>query len=192
MALLPDKGERPSAPIKEVAGCPGYFVGEDGAVWSTRDSRGKSYSRWARLSPFRRKEGMRYSIVAMRPVPCGRLVHRYLHRLVLETFVGPCPLGMECLHEDHDTANNALVNLRWGTHQENVEQTVRKGRNPRGSRFGHAKLHERDIPVIRQLVAQGIPQHKIGARFGVVQSLISAIVRGKIWTHVPIIEAQQQ
>lgn len=50
-----------------------------------------------------------------------------VHTLVLEAFVGPCPEGMECLHEDDDAQNNQLSNLRWGTRTENLRDRVRNG-----------------------------------------------------------------
>lgn len=46
----------------------------------------------------------------------------YVHRLVLETFVGPCPPGMQCLHKDDNPANNHLSNLSWGTPAANSHQ----------------------------------------------------------------------
>lgn len=42
-----------------------------------------------------------------------------VHVLVLQTFVGERPLGCEARHRDDDKTNNALCNLRWGTHAEN-------------------------------------------------------------------------
>ena len=44
---------------------------------------------------------------------------RYLHRIVLEAFVGPCPEGHECDHINRDKDNNELTNLRWVTPKEN-------------------------------------------------------------------------
>lgn len=49
---------------------------------------------------------------------------KLVHRLVLETFVGPCPDGMECCHADGDVTNNSLDNLRWDTHQANIDERV--------------------------------------------------------------------
>lgn len=45
---------------------------------------------------------------------------RYIHHLVLETFVGPRPSGCNGLHADDVRANNHLANLRWGTQSENM------------------------------------------------------------------------
>ena len=50
-----------------------------------------------------------------------------IHRLVLETFVGPCPPGKECRHLDSDRCNNRLDNLRWGTRSENAQDRLQTG-----------------------------------------------------------------
>ena len=42
-----------------------------------------------------------------------------VHRLVLLTFRGPCPEGMEGCHGDGNTENNRLGNLRWDTKRGN-------------------------------------------------------------------------
>lgn len=52
---------------------------------------------------------------------------RFVHRLVLEAFVGPAPEGMECCHNNGDKADNRLVNLRWGTRSENMYDKIRHG-----------------------------------------------------------------
>lgn len=50
-----------------------------------------------------------------------------MHRLVLNTFVGPCPEGMESLHIDDNPQNNRVDNLKYGTHAENIQAAVRRG-----------------------------------------------------------------
>lgn len=51
----------------------------------------------------------------------------YVHRLVLEAFVGPCPPQNECLHGPGGPADNRLTNLRWGTRSENSFDALRDG-----------------------------------------------------------------
>lgn len=51
----------------------------------------------------------------------------YVHELVLTTFVGERPEGLEALHGDGDGHNNSLINLRWGTKSENGYDRVRHG-----------------------------------------------------------------
>jgi hypothetical protein len=43
----------------------------------------------------------------------------YVHRLVLEAFVGPCPPGMEACHNNGIRDDNRLENLRWDTRVNN-------------------------------------------------------------------------
>jgi hypothetical protein len=62
-------------------------------------------------------------------------------RLVLQTFVGPCPTDMEACHNDGDRANNALTNLRWDTKSANRLDQQRHGTdyqaNKTHCRHGH-------------------------------------------------------
>lgn len=46
--------------------------------------------------------------------------HYYVHRLMAEAFLGPAPDGCEIDHIDRDRTNNAVDNLRWITHVENI------------------------------------------------------------------------
>ncbi|MFJ4107914.1 NUMOD4 motif-containing HNH endonuclease [Oerskovia enterophila] len=50
-----------------------------------------------------------------------------IHRLVLMTFVGPAPDGMEACHNDGNHTNNAPNNLRWDTSSANKLDSVRHG-----------------------------------------------------------------
>lgn len=52
---------------------------------------------------------------------------QFVHQLVLKTFVGPCPAGYECCHNDGNPSNNKLSNLRWDTRSENKKDMYRHG-----------------------------------------------------------------
>ena len=52
-----------------------------------------------------------------------------VHRLVLETFVGACPAGMEACHNNGNRADNRLENLRWDTPRQNNQDTIKHGNN---------------------------------------------------------------
>ena len=52
---------------------------------------------------------------------------RYVHHLVLETFVGPRPKGYECNHIDENKLNNRLDNLEWVTKQQNMRHSYYQG-----------------------------------------------------------------
>lgn len=106
---------------------------------------------------------------------------RYVHRLILETFTGPCPNGMECRHWDGDPHNNRWENLLWGTPLENSADRRRHGRMPIPHESKFAKLKPADIPVIRQLSAGGAATRPIAARFGVSHSTIIKVLHGRTW-----------
>lgn len=57
----------------------------------------------------------------------GHSTSRFVHRLILEAFIGPRPLGMESRHLDDVRKNSVLSNLKWGTHRENHLDMTRNG-----------------------------------------------------------------
>ena len=81
----------------------------------------------------------------------GQMQRPQVHRLVLETFVGPCPAGMEACHNDGNPANNRLENLRWDTGSENMRDKRRHGTDhqvnkttcPRGHALAGLNLRNR-------------------------------------------------
>lgn len=50
-----------------------------------------------------------------------------VHRLVATAFHGEPQPGWEARHLDGDKTNNAASNLRWGTHSDNVRDSVAAG-----------------------------------------------------------------
>jgi hypothetical protein len=107
-------------------------------------------------------------------------------RLVAESFIGPCPKGMECCHFNGIPTDDRAANLRWDTHHANVLDRVRHGRvtGPKGSASQHAKLTEADIPAIRARIERGESDATIAADYGVSGACIWTIRRGRSWKHV--------
>jgi HNH endonuclease len=164
---------------------PDYRIGVDGSVQSRRILFSQAVSDiWKPLKINRRKDG--YLVVGIRVPGFDKRKVRthYVHTLVLEAFIGPCPDGMECLHIDGNPSNCRLDNLRWGTRTENSADSARHGTRVQGSKVGSAKLQERDIPLILLLREHGFWFGKIGDLFGVAESQIRAILDGKTWNHV--------
>ena len=65
-----------------------------------------------------------------------------VHQLVLLTFRGKCPQGYESRHLNGDKLDNRLINLRWGTPQENHADRILHGTSGR-------KFTAEQIQVIR-------------------------------------------
>lgn len=65
-----------------------------------------------------------------------------IHRLVLEAFEGPRPEGMQGCHNDGDSQNNDLINLRWGTPSSNIMDTVIHGTHNNARKTHCPRGHE--------------------------------------------------
>ena len=105
-------------------------------------------------------------------------VEKFIHVLVLETFVGPCPEGMEACHDDGNTFNAALSNLRWDTPINNALDKRRHGTIRSGERHPNSKLTQAQVNDIR--VAHG-SQSSIAAAFGITQQTVSDIRLHRRW-----------
>lgn len=67
---------------------------------------------------------------------------RYIHQLVLESFVSPRPEGRVARHLDGNPSNNHLSNLAWGTHSENGHDAVGHGTHVQASKTRCKNGHE--------------------------------------------------
>lgn len=115
----------------------------------------------------------------------GKTITARIHRLVIEAFIGVAPFdGAIAAHNDGNTANNRVINLRWASALENQADRIRHGTRTRGSEVFGAKLVEDSIPLIRRRIADGERYPAIAKDFGVSISTISLINRQRIWTHV--------
>lgn len=108
---------------------------------------------------------------------------RYVHRLVLEAFVGPPPDGMECRHLNGDPSDNRLCNILWGTRLENLADRTRLGEHGgrRGTRQANAVLNEDLVRHIRREVANGRSHAEIARSIGVKAGTVTAVARRASW-----------
>lgn len=113
--------------LRAIPGFPGYFVGDDGSVWTSKLKGGddRAPGRQGALRPMKiqtNRDG--YCFVGLDVD--GKNRRRPVHQLVLEAFVGPKPVGAEvCHYPDHNKSNNRLDNLRWDSHRENMRDAYR-------------------------------------------------------------------
>lgn len=82
--------------------------------------------------------------------PPGTRRPAYVHRLVLEAFVGPCPEGMQCRHLNGVADDNRLENLRWGTPSEDNYDRIRHGTHQHSSKTHCKHGHPLDGVYLRR------------------------------------------
>lgn len=168
---------------------PNYCLGSNGTVWSrARRKSGCLSARWVAIRPFRRSpRNPEYGgYCYFSPSRDGKQYPTGVHRLVAEAFYGPCPPGLECRHLDGNPENNNAYNLKWGTHRENSEDTVRHGRTRKGSKHQAAVLCEADIPVIFRMHKEGVTVTQIAKDHGVSTRTILDAIEGVTWSHVVV------
>lgn len=109
-----------------------------------------------------------------------------LHRVIAETFFGPCPDGMEVNHIDGDKLNNAVGNLEYVTRKANHAHAINVLGHRRDGYFGGtAKLTIDQVRSIRQQYAAGNRNFsELGRRFGVRHATVSRIISGRTWRNV--------
>lgn len=100
---------------------------------------------------------------------------RKAHILSLEWHAGPHPPDKP--HALHSCDNPPCVNpahLRWGSHQENMDDKIARGRH------GNTKISAEDAKDIRnKYKAGGVSQKALASEYGLSQQHISDIVRRK-------------
>ena len=150
-----------------------YEVSRDGQMRRAKPGRRTWIGR--PISPLNLKNGY----LGVRPVVGGKNIQVYLHRLVAEAFLGPCPPGHEVNHIDGDKRNARAENLEYVTHSANGQHASRIGLIQRGERHHGAKLSDVQVADMRAMWERGATGVSIARAFGVSGGTVSVIVNGK-------------
>ena len=171
---------------KDVKGFKGYYkVSDHGKIMSVfRRIKGRWKTPMSIMARYLKPSVYRggYGIVHL--AKRCKVSHYSVHRLVLETFVGPCPKGFEACHNDGNPRNNHLSNLRFDTRSNNAKQRIEHGTQimPFGEKAPGAKLKEKDIHYIRN--SKNKTHQRLADEFDVARSTISMIMNRKAWRHL--------
>lgn len=153
-----------------------YEASDQGRIRSVpRKVRGRhrNGTEFLRTFPGRILKPGRYEASGHVSVVLGRGTNgRPVHQLVMRTFVGPPPEGMEVCHNDGDPTNNALANLRYDTRRNNILDSYRHG-------TGRSNLTPADVRTIRARLAAGERGSVLAREYGTNQTTISRIKLGK-------------
>lgn len=173
--------EPPSEPGEEWREVPGYdglyLASSLGRVWSRSDrhGRGRMFSQTGEKSRYRR--------VTLRKRN-GSSKSYMTHHLIAETFLGERPRGMLVCHKDDDPKNNAVSNLYYGTHSDNITDAYRLGGLKRGSASPNAVMDEVVVSRMRADYRAGARLADIASAAGVSVATAHSAIMGKTWRHV--------
>lgn len=170
---------------KTIPDFPNYSASTHGRI--RRDAKGTSARPGTIMKPCAgvniTKEGKPVSW-SVRLYRDGKQHSPTIHRLVLETFVSKRPEGMECCHNDGDSSNNRLENLRWDSNTANRADMIRHGTSTRGEKSHNAKLTEAEVKEIKRSLERFSGYGAcaaLGKEFGVSMKYISQIKCGRSW-----------
>ncbi len=107
----------------------------------------------------------------------------YLHVLVANAFLGPCPYGKEVNHKDGVKRNCMVKNLEYTTHVENMKHAVNHGLVLQGSDRKQSKLNEKIVQKIRSLRGVVVAR-KLALKYGVAKITIEDVWQRKSWKHI--------
>lgn len=171
--MTKDTGLPPEVELRPIPSAPGYYASRSGRIYRLAGGGLQEKKRRLGRAGYWELGGMKGST-------------RAVHRLVAETFLPP-PSEEQTLvrHLDGDKRHNNAENLAWGTPKDNAEDERRLGRTLRGERNGHRKLSEDEVVSIRTAVSVGESYCEVAKLYGVTETLIGLIARGKVWKHAP-------
>lgn len=103
------------------------------------------------------------------------------HRYAYERSHGSIPKGMHVRHRCDVPCCVAPGHLELGTHQDNMDDMVRRGRQSRGSDVACAKLTENDVLDIRASSGTDTALSKL---YGVSNVALGNARKRKTWRHI--------
>jgi hypothetical protein len=106
----------------------------------------------------------------------------YAHRCAYEAIHGEgSAAGLMVRHRCDNPLCVNPEHLLLGTNLDNMRDMRERGRSNKGERNGACVLSHDQVRTIREMSDARVPQSAIGRRFGISQSTVSLIVRGKRW-----------
>lgn len=168
------------ATLKPIPGCPGYFAGSDGTVWSAMPGCGGRYKSLYLIRPYRDQDG--YLRVTLR---CNeRRKGYFVHQLVALAFNGLRPDDQVTRHRNGNQLDNRPENLLYGTHADNVADRAAHGKTVRGARSHLSKLTEVQALEILARLGAGESQASLARSYGLAVSTIWGLKTGRTWRHL--------
>ena len=113
--------------------------------------------------------------------------HRYIHRLVAQTFIPNPDNSPEVNHIDCDKSNNLVKNLEWCDRMYNLKHSYDNGLKRIGELHGCHKLTAKEVINIRKEYVKNDREHSLhalGEKYGVSWCTIQAIIKGRLWSHL--------
>lgn len=150
-----------------------YEVGKDGSVWSL------NYHQTGQRKQLRPSLYDKYGYLKVNLCKDGKQKTCRVHQLVLNAYLPKPSPELEVLHKNSTPSDNRLENLKWDTHEANMNDSHRK------TLMSEAMTNHPDLSIPVLCVETGVvyPSTREAERqTGVCQSHISKSLNGKLKT----------
>jgi hypothetical protein len=169
---------------KAIPGFTGYEASSTGKVRSYHKRGGGSKWSLADVDPIILKpsQNKRSKYLGVNLALNGTTHYIRIHQLVLLTFRGPCPEGLEVCHNDGDATNNNIENLRYDSHLRNTQEA----KHP-------CKLSPDEVVLMRELRALGWAGSSLSKKFHVSKTVVTKVCLGRSYCAIggPIAKLQR-
>jgi len=166
--------------IVEIPGYPDYLITEEGEIYRTTYRNGNAYSKYdkpRKLSQNEQGSGYLHAILCRDNTETTLLVHR----LVLLSFVGECPAGLQVSHLDGNKRNCRLDNLVYESAKKNTARKSIHGTLLYGEKHPRHKLTEHDVV---EILESSDTSTLLASKYNVTKQAICLIRKGKTWTRL--------
>ena len=112
-------------------------------------------------------------------LPGGRLVNRYVHRLVAIAFIHNHENLPQVGHKDHNKENNCVENLYWTTQKQNTRDGIEAGRINAKKRGKTNQLTPQQIKEVafKRFGKMGV--NEIAISMGLPRTTVSSVINGR-------------
>jgi DNA-binding CsgD family transcriptional regulator len=106
---------------------------------------------------------------------------RNIHRYLYECKYGKIQDGLIVRHTCDNRACINIQHLELGSHQDNMNDMVLRGRSLKGSKNAKSKLNEE---IVLQILASDKSNSELSKMYGVTYETIRQIRKGMSWKHI--------
>ena len=108
------------------------------------------------------------------------------HRHSYVAFKGDIPGGLLVCHKCDNPSCVNPEHLFIGTHQDNSDDKIKKGRHnaAKGEKHYKSKLSATDVINIRSMAKDGLTENEIAKKFNIGRGAVSSIKRRQCWKHI--------
>ena len=165
--------------MKQIQGFPDYKIDENGVVYSFA----KRANRPKPTIPTVKSQFLTRGYPAVDLRKDGRSCKKYVHNLLLETFVCKRPKGYQGRHLNGIRKDIRLCNLKWGTASQNQLDRNKHGTGNAGERHGMSKYTDEFVKKVRKMCETKM-QKDVAKELNMPKSTVARLVTQGGWNHI--------